>query len=70
MAKNCLLEMASNMIYIVALGVGLKCSRKIHLNTQCPPDAVRLGLKTRQTILYRYLNVYDVEVYFHNWIFG
>ena len=27
--------MASNMIYIVALGVGLKCLRKIHLNTQC-----------------------------------
>ena len=27
--------MTSNMIYIVALGVGLKCPRKIHLNTQC-----------------------------------
>ena len=27
----------SNMIYIVALGVGFKCPRKIHLNTQCPP---------------------------------
>ena len=26
--------MTSNMIYIVALGVGLKCPRKIHLNTQ------------------------------------
>ena len=25
------------MIYIVALGVGFKCPRKIHLNTQCPP---------------------------------
>ena len=24
------------MIYIVALGVGFKCPRKIHLNTQCP----------------------------------
>ena len=24
------------MIYIVALGIGLKCTRKIHLNTQCP----------------------------------
>ena len=23
------------MIYIVALGVGFKCPRKIHLNTQC-----------------------------------
>ena len=33
------------MIYIVALGVGLKCPRKIHLNTQwgggkCPPAAL------------------------------
>ena len=26
-------EMTSNMIYIVAFGVGLKCSCKIHLNT-------------------------------------
>ena len=26
--------MTSNMIYIVALGVGFKCPRKIHLNTQ------------------------------------
>ena len=25
--------MASNMIYIVAFGVGFKCPRKIHLNT-------------------------------------
>ena len=25
------------MIYIVALGGGLKCPRKIHLNPQCPP---------------------------------
>ena len=30
--------MTSNMIYTVALGVGLKCPRKIHLNTQCPPS--------------------------------
>ena len=29
--------MTSNMIYIVALGDGMKCPRKIHLNTQCPP---------------------------------
>ena len=27
-------KLISNMIYIVALGVGLKCPRKIHLNTQ------------------------------------
>ena len=30
--------MTSNMIYIVALGVGFEFPRKIHLNTQCPPD--------------------------------
>ena len=29
--------LTSNIIYIVALGVGFKCPRKIHLNTQCPP---------------------------------
>ena len=34
-----LIEITSNMIYIVALGVGLKCSRKIHLNTQCRDGA-------------------------------
>ena len=28
------IEMTANMIYIFALGVGLKCPRKIHLNTQ------------------------------------
>ena len=27
--------MTLNLIYIVAFGVGLKCPRKIHLNTQC-----------------------------------
>ena len=32
-----LIEMTSNMIYIVALGIGFKCPRKIHLNPQCPP---------------------------------
>ena len=29
-----LIEMTSNMIYIVALGDGFKCPRKIRLNTQ------------------------------------
>ena len=29
------IEMTSNTIYIVALGGGFKCPRKIHLNTQC-----------------------------------
>ena len=27
------IEMTSNMIYVVALGGGFKCPRKIHLNT-------------------------------------
>ena len=31
-----IIEMTANMIYIVALGVGLKCLCKIHLNIQCP----------------------------------
>ena len=31
------------MIYVVAFGVGLKCPRKIHLNTQCPPVLMRSG---------------------------
>ena len=29
-----LIEMTSNIIYIVAFGVGSKCPHKIHLNTQ------------------------------------
>ena len=29
-----LIEMTSNIIYIVAFGVGFKCPRKIHFNTQ------------------------------------
>ena len=29
-----IIEMTANMIYTVALGVGLKCPRKVHLNTQ------------------------------------
>ena len=45
------IEMTSNMIYIVALAVGLKCPCKIHLNTQCPgtPRGDRPGM----VILYR-----------------
>ena len=31
------IEITSNMIYIVALGVGFKYPHKIHLYTQCPP---------------------------------
>ena len=30
-----ILVLTSGMIHIVALGVGFKCPRKIHLNTQC-----------------------------------
>ena len=37
------IEMTSNMIYIVALGGDFKCPRKIHLNTQCPPPRLRLS---------------------------
>ena len=33
-------ENTSNMIYIVALGVGFKCPHKIHLNTQCSGGGV------------------------------
>ena len=32
-----LIEMTSNIFTIIAFGVGFKCPRKIHLNTQCPP---------------------------------
>ena len=38
------IEMASNIIYIVAFGVGFKCPPKIHLNTQCPPPPHLIGL--------------------------
>ena len=37
------IEMTSNMIYIAAFGVGLKCLHKIHLNTQCPPPLFGLN---------------------------
>ena len=30
-----LIEMTSNIFIIIAFGVGFKCPRKIHLNTQC-----------------------------------
>ena len=39
------IEMTSNMIYIVELGVGLKYPRKIHLNTQCPVEMELMHLK-------------------------
>ena len=31
-----LIEMTSNIFNTIAFGVGFKCPRKIHLNTQCP----------------------------------
>ena len=34
-----LIEMTSNIIDIVAFGVGFKCPRKINLNTQCLPGS-------------------------------
>ena len=36
------IEMFSNMIYTVALAIGLKCWHKIHLNTQCPPPPTHI----------------------------
>ena len=30
-------ETASNMIYILAFALGLKCPQKIHMSTKCPP---------------------------------
>ena len=29
------IEITANMIYLVALGLGLKCLHKVHLNTEC-----------------------------------
>ena len=40
--------MTSNMIYIVVLGVGLKCPRNIHLNTQCGGGQVAVAGKRGQ----------------------
>ena len=34
--------MTSNIIYIVAFGVGFKCPRKIHLNTQWGGEGVEI----------------------------
>ena len=38
------IEVTSNMIYIVALGVGLECPRKIHLNTQWGDQIIPIAL--------------------------
>ena len=37
--------MTSKMMYIFALGVGFKCPRKIHLNTQCPKSLMDVPLQ-------------------------
>ena len=42
-----------NMISNVALGVGLKYPRKIHLNTHCPPPSL-LNWKTVQCSVTKY----------------
>ena len=39
-----LIEMISNIIDVAAFGVGIKCPRKIHLNTLCPPPLDEIGL--------------------------
>ena len=44
-----LIEMTSNIIDIIAFGVGFKCPRKIHLNTQCPLPAI-LSYKTSRYV--------------------
>ena len=52
-----LIEITSNMI--VSLGVGLKCPRKIHLNTQClptpPPPPIPTALYGRNALVERLL---------------
>jgi hypothetical protein len=58
------LELTSNMIYSVALDVGLKCPCKIHLNTQCPhpPFPCLIGLS--EIILTIIFSVFCVSSYY------
>ena len=58
--------MTSNMIYIVALGVGFKCLCKIHLNTQCPWEGVHIDLNKNsvQTGCVQELDLY--AIWHHN----
>ena len=44
--------LTSNMIYIVALGVGFKCPCKIHMNTQCPPPPLGFAGLAVQRLLF------------------
>ena len=45
------IELTSNMIYIVAFGGGLKCPRKIHLNTQWGEGALCIEMSSMWTFL-------------------
>ena len=55
-----LIEVTSNMFHIIAFGVGFKCPRKIHLNTQCPglqwcdQTLRRGGLRVMDKLTYYY----------------
>ena len=59
-------EMTSNMIYIVELGVGFKCPRKIHLNTQSPPLHILLSSEISDFIQYKRKNNVLMEHIFLN----
>ena len=48
--------MTTNMICIAAFGVGLKCPRKIHLNTQCPPPNYCLYKKENKQMNMQYIS--------------
>ena len=60
---NCI-EMTSNMIYIVALRVGLKFLRKTHLNTQCPA-CLRSMFKAMFPLLNEYNTFLIYQSLFH-----
>ena len=49
------------MTYIVALGVGMKCPLKIHLNTQCPPTPTS-GVTQKTEVQIRLQNDIDTIV--------
>ena len=50
-----IIEMTANMIYIVALGVGLKCPHKIHLNTQWGAEE---GVTVCSNGFYEYISIH------------
>ena len=57
-----LIEMTSNMIYIVAFGGGFKCPRKIHLNTHCPP-------RTNSLLhVYQYVSCKNYKLFFKTFL--